>query len=65
MTVRKLQKTQWKEEALDSTLWRTGCVRGCGPVVRQTTKLMNIVLFVPLDNRLGDSYKPNMFCVIF
>ena len=31
-----------KEEALDSTLWRTRCVRGCGPDVRQITKLMNI-----------------------
>jgi len=31
-----------KEEALDSTLWRTRCVRGCGPVVRHTANLMNI-----------------------
>jgi hypothetical protein len=30
-----------KEEALDRTLWRTGFGRGCGPVVRQTTELMN------------------------
>ena len=27
-----------KEEALDSTLWRTGCGRVCGPAVRQTTE---------------------------
>jgi hypothetical protein len=27
-----------KEEALDRTLWRTRFGRGCGPVVRQTTK---------------------------
>jgi len=26
-----------KEEALDSTLWRTGFGRDCGPFVRQTT----------------------------
>jgi hypothetical protein len=25
-----------KQEALDRTLWRTGCGRGCGSVVRQT-----------------------------
>ena len=54
-----------KEEARDSTLCRTCCVRGCGPVIRQTTKLMNILIFVPLDNRLGDSPKPNIFCVLF
>jgi len=27
-----------KEEAPDRTLWRTGFGRGCGPVVRLTTK---------------------------
>jgi hypothetical protein len=27
-----------KEEALDSTMWRTRFGRGFGPVVRQTTK---------------------------
>jgi len=27
-----------KEEALDRTVWRTGFVRGCGPVVRQTVE---------------------------
>jgi len=30
-----------KETALDSTLCRTRCVGGCGPVVRHTAKLMN------------------------
>jgi hypothetical protein len=25
-----------KDEVLDSSLWRTGFGRGCGPVVRQT-----------------------------
>jgi hypothetical protein len=25
-----------KEEALDLTLWRTVCGRGCGPAVRET-----------------------------
>jgi hypothetical protein len=29
------------EEALDRTLWRTAFGRGCGPVVMQTTELMN------------------------
>jgi hypothetical protein len=53
-----------KEEAQDGTLWRTRCVRGCGPVVRRTTKLMNILIFVPLDKRHGGSPKPNIFCVI-
>jgi hypothetical protein len=27
-----------KEEALERTMWRAGFRRGCGPVVRQTTK---------------------------
>ena len=27
-----------KEEAVDRTVWRTGCGRGCGPVVRQITE---------------------------
>jgi hypothetical protein len=31
-----------KEEALDRTVWRAGCGRDFGPVVRQTAKLMNI-----------------------
>jgi hypothetical protein len=41
-----------KEEALDRTKWRAGFGRGLGPVVRQTTKWMNVasswlsVLFV-------------------
>jgi hypothetical protein len=30
-----------KEEALDRTVWRVRFGRGFGPVVRQTTKLMN------------------------
>ena len=29
-----------QEEALDRTQWRTGCGRGCGPVVRQTVEWM-------------------------
>ena len=32
---------QLKEEALDRTVWRAGFGRGFGPVVRQTTELMN------------------------
>jgi hypothetical protein len=27
-----------KEEALAHTVWRTGCGRGCEPVVRQNTE---------------------------
>jgi hypothetical protein len=30
-----------KEEALDRTMWRACFGRGFGPVVRQTTKLLN------------------------
>ena len=33
-----------KEEALDRTMWRARFGRGFGPVVRQTTKLMNPVV---------------------
>jgi hypothetical protein len=31
-----------KEEGLDRTMWRARFGRGFGPVVRQTTKLMNV-----------------------
>jgi len=31
-----------KEEALDHTVWRTGFVRGCGPVIRQATESINM-----------------------
>ena len=34
-----------KEEALDHTMWRARFDGGFGPVVRQTTKLMNILVF--------------------
>jgi hypothetical protein len=34
-----------KEEALDRTMWRTRFGRGFGPVVRQTAKCMNYILF--------------------
>jgi hypothetical protein len=36
----KEKKGYWKlkEEALDSTLWKTRLGRGYGPVVRQTTE---------------------------
>jgi len=39
----KEKRGYWKleEEALDRTVWRTGFGRGCGPVARQTTVLMN------------------------
>jgi hypothetical protein len=32
-----------KEEALDRTMWRARFGRGLGPVVRQTTKWMNVL----------------------
>ena len=35
-----------KEEALDRTMWRARFGRGFGPVVRETTKLMNTVEFL-------------------
>jgi len=37
-----------KEEALDRTMWRARFGRGFGPVVRQTTKWMNIKWIVSL-----------------
>jgi hypothetical protein len=37
-----------KEEALDRTLWRARCGGGFGPVVRQTTKCMNIRFILKL-----------------
>ena len=33
---------QLKEDAIDLTMWRAGFGRGFGPVVRETTKWMNI-----------------------
>jgi hypothetical protein len=30
-----------KEEALGHTMWKTSCNRGYGPVVRQTSELIN------------------------
>ena len=35
-----------KEEALDRTRWRARFGRGFGPVVRQTTKWMNVAYYV-------------------
>jgi hypothetical protein len=37
-----------KEEALDRTMWRARFGRGFGPVVRQTTKWMNIMILSKL-----------------
>jgi hypothetical protein len=39
MTLRK--RREFKEEALDRTLWRTRFGSGCGPIVRQTAEWMN------------------------
>jgi hypothetical protein len=42
MTLRKGEEySHLKEEALDRTMWRARFERGFGPVLRQTTKLMN------------------------
>ena len=41
MTLRK-GYSHLKEEALDRTVWRARFGRGFGPVVRQTTKWMNV-----------------------
>jgi len=35
-----------KEEALDRTLWRTRCGRGCGALVRQTTEWLNGLMHI-------------------
>jgi hypothetical protein len=37
-----------KEEALDRTMWRARFGRGFEPVVRQTAKLMNVLILVTL-----------------
>ena len=36
-----------KEEALDRTMWRNRVGGGFGPVVRQTTKLLNDRFMIP------------------
>jgi hypothetical protein len=40
LEVLKEKKGYWKlkEEALDRSLWRTGFVRGCGPILRQAAE---------------------------
>jgi hypothetical protein len=38
-----------KEEALDRTTWRSRFVRGFGPVVRQTTKLIKDLMLIALN----------------
>jgi hypothetical protein len=45
MTLKKGGDTHLKEEALDRTVWRARFGRGFGPLVRQTTKCMNELLF--------------------
>ena len=39
--IEKEEHWKFKDEALCDTLWRTRFGRGCGPYVRQTTKLMS------------------------
>jgi len=38
-----------KEEALDRTMWRARFGRGFGPVVRQTTKWMNVITLLVIS----------------
>jgi len=40
-----------KEEALDCTMWRACFGRGFGPVVRQTTKWMNVCVFCYMESK--------------
>jgi hypothetical protein len=42
-----------KEEALDRTMWRARFGRGFGPVVRQTTKLMNESSLILIPTRVA------------
>ena len=37
----EIERSSMRGETLDRTLWRTRFGRGYGPVVRQTTELMN------------------------
>jgi len=48
MTLRKERKgySHLKEEALDRTMWRARFGRGFGPVVRQTTKRMDVNKYI-------------------
>jgi hypothetical protein len=39
-----------KEESLDRTMWRARFGRGSGPVVWQTTKLINVSMHASLTN---------------
>jgi hypothetical protein len=38
-----------KHKAVDRTVWRTGCGRSCGPVVRQAVELLLILLLLLLN----------------
>jgi len=65
--------SQLKEEALDRTMWRARFGRGFGPVVRQTTKWMNVAyLALPyfstffINGRvLKKIFEHKMFVLIF
>jgi hypothetical protein len=41
-----------KEEALDRTMWRARFGRGFGPVVRQTTKWIIIIIIILIINKV-------------
>jgi hypothetical protein len=44
--------SHFKEEALDCTMWRARVGRSFGPVVRQTTKLMNEYIYIYIHSFL-------------
>ena len=53
--------THLKEEALDRTMWRARFGRGFGPVVRHTTKRMNIYIYIYISHdstSLGEPRTP-------
>jgi hypothetical protein len=54
MTLREGGYSHLKEEVLDRTMWRARFGRGFGPVVRQTTKLINSVSSVLLNLAEGN-----------
>ena len=57
-----------KEEALDPTMWRARFGRGFGPVVRQTTKWMNAIVYIQHNYRVSATQAiriSNDWCIIY
>jgi hypothetical protein len=44
-----------KKEVLDRILWRTSFGKGCGPVVRQTTELINLCLLLRQNQKFNSA----------